>query len=358
MIDFGTGAAAFDGFNTASSWGGLNSHGAIRIGLNGGDLLDGGMGVDTMAGGYGNDLYVVDDPADLVVEGANAGHDIVRSSVSYTLGANIEDLELIGTAAIDATGNGGQNTLRGNAAANRLDGRAGADMMVGGAGDDTYIVDNAGDVAHEVAGGGIDSVYSSVSYTLRQEVENLCLTGDQAINATGNNQDNVLVGNSAGNTLSGGAGRRHAARRTRQRQAPMAATATTSCSAMRPTKPAHRNRSTRLVVHARGTICEGVWPTMEVWIAGVKVQSFNVTSSDFAAYTVTAPLGMRAPPVSTSCSSTTRIVPTWARTATCTWTGSRSTGARSGRAMPEWFWISVLVRAPSTVSTPRRAGAA
>ena len=65
------------------------------------------------------------------------------------------------------------NFLTGNAAANRLDGGAGADIMTGGAGNDTYVVDNAGDVVTEAAGGGTDTVESSITFTLGAEVENL-----------------------------------------------------------------------------------------------------------------------------------------------------------------------------------------
>ena len=139
VMDFGAGAAAFDGFNSALTGGVLTTNGALRIGLHGNDWLEGGAGTDTMAGGFGNDVYVVDNSGDLILEAVNAGHDSVRSSVDYALGANLEDLVLVGSAAVNATGNSGQNTLRGNAAANRLDGGAGADMLVGGAGGDTYL---------------------------------------------------------------------------------------------------------------------------------------------------------------------------------------------------------------------------
>ena len=42
-----------------------------------------------------------------------------------------------------------------------LDGGAGTDTMAGGAGNDTYVVDTAGDVVTEAAGGGTDTVQSS-----------------------------------------------------------------------------------------------------------------------------------------------------------------------------------------------------
>ena len=78
--------------------------------------------------------------------------------------------------------------------------------MYGGLGNDTYIVDNAGDVVTENPGEGSDLVQSSITYTLGSDVENLTLTGSNAINGTGNGLDNILTGNSAANVLSGGDG--------------------------------------------------------------------------------------------------------------------------------------------------------
>ena len=78
--------------------------------------------------------------------------------------------------------------------------------MTGGAGNDTYVRDNAGDVVTEAAGGGTDTVQSSVSYTLVANVENLVLLGSSAINGTGNTLANVITGNTGANTLSGGDG--------------------------------------------------------------------------------------------------------------------------------------------------------
>jgi Ca2+-binding RTX toxin-like protein len=137
----------------------------------------------------------------------------VVSAISYTLGANLEQLVLTG-AAISGNGNGLANVISGNAAANILrgnggndvlDGRAGNDAMIGGAGDDTYVVNSGGDSVTEAPGGGTDLVRSSVSFDLRSvaEVENLTLIGTGNIAGTGTNLGNVIRGNRGNNTLNG-----------------------------------------------------------------------------------------------------------------------------------------------------------
>ncbi len=170
------------------------------------NILDGGIGADTVQGGLGDDLYIVDNAGDVVVELINEGTDRVNSSVSYSLGANVENLTLTGTAAINGTGNGLNNILVGNSGANRLDGGLGSDTMSGGLGDDVYVVDNGGDVVTELTNEGTDRVEVSISYTLSANVENLTLTGAAAINGTGNSANNAIIGNSAANILTGGAG--------------------------------------------------------------------------------------------------------------------------------------------------------
>ena len=171
----------------------------------GNDLLDGGTGTDTMAGSAGNDTYVVENLFDVVTEAANEGTDTVQSSLlAYTLGANVENLTLTGTGPSAGIGNALNNVLTGNSGANLLDGKTGADTMAGGAGSDLYMVDHTGDtVIEQVGEGALDSVTSSVSYTLSANVEHLVLTGSAAVNSTGNELDNVLTGNSAANVLTG-----------------------------------------------------------------------------------------------------------------------------------------------------------
>jgi len=177
--------------------------GADRLeGGAGNDILDGGTSNDTMLGGTGNDTYVVNASGDVVTEASSAGTDTVRSSVSYTLGANVERLTLLGSAALNGTGNSLANVLTGNSGANRLSGGAGNDTLNGGAGNDTmiggtssdtYVVNASGDVVSEASGAGTDTVQSSISYTLGANLERLTLLGSAALNGTGNSLSNVLV---------------------------------------------------------------------------------------------------------------------------------------------------------------------
>lgn len=174
-------------------------------GGDGNDSLDGGGGADILAGGNGDDAYSVDSADDIVQESFNGGSDTIKSSASYALGRYVENLTLLGTAAIDAIGNSLRNTLTGNEAANKLDGGADADRLSGGGGDDTYIVDNDGDTVAEAATAGADTVRASVNFTLGANLENLVLTGTDDLNATGNALANQLTGNAGANKLDGGA---------------------------------------------------------------------------------------------------------------------------------------------------------
>ncbi|MBL1176296.1 calcium-binding protein [Pantanalinema sp. GBBB05] len=203
------------------------------IGGNLNDTLNGGIGSDAMRGGLGNDTYVVDSVRDRVTEDVNAGIDTVQSSVSFNLGENVENLTLLGTENLSGTGNALDNIIQGNFGSNQLnggigndqlfgddggdvlDGGIGSDTMRGGALSDTYIVDDVGDVVIEdfniafvgpelsISDGGIDTVQSSVSFTLGNFVERLVLTGTEALNGTGNTLANLLTGNNANNTLDG-----------------------------------------------------------------------------------------------------------------------------------------------------------
>ena len=115
-----------------------NAGNDLLLGGDGNDVLNGGTGNDNMQGDAGNDVYVVDSIGDATIESAGQGTDLVQSSVTRTLGANLENLTLTGAGVINGTGNTLANSIVGNGAANDLRGAEGADTLNGGGGDDDY----------------------------------------------------------------------------------------------------------------------------------------------------------------------------------------------------------------------------
>lgn len=114
---------------------------------------------------------------------------------------------IAGTSQNDVLyGTSGDDLIYGYAGHDVIRGLGGIDLMYGGAGNDTYYVDQVGDKAIETAGEGIDTVYSSITYSLHgQVVENLMLTGSANIDGAGNSLHNRLTGNTGANVLDGGA---------------------------------------------------------------------------------------------------------------------------------------------------------
>jgi hypothetical protein len=111
----------------------------LLLGLGGDDTLDGAGGSDRFVGGSGDDTYLVDSTGDQVVEEAGAGSDTVRASASYALGSDVENLVLLGAAALNGTGNGLANEITGNAGNNGLQGLGGDDTLDGGEGLDEAV---------------------------------------------------------------------------------------------------------------------------------------------------------------------------------------------------------------------------
>lgn len=204
------------------------------------DALDGGVGADTLVGGEGDDVFLVDAVGDVVVELVSQGRDLVVAAIDWTLGPNLENLEL-GFVAVEGFGNDLDNGLSGNASDNLLVGLGGDDSMAGGPGSDTLeggdgrdqldgtdglsvdsvdsLVGGAGNDLYRVgaddivveepgASGGIDRVIAHASHTLADNVETLDLYGPAGeIDGTGNALDNLIVGNTYRNAISGREGR-------------------------------------------------------------------------------------------------------------------------------------------------------
>ncbi|VVQ13364.1 hypothetical protein PS938_03912 [Pseudomonas fluorescens] len=178
------------------------------VGGAGNDVIRGGGSADTMAGGAGNDVYEVTDLGDVVTELAGAGSDTVWTSlVNYALGANVDNLYFGGSGNFRGTGNGLANTLVGGAGNDVIIGSSGSDTMAGGAGNDVYEVTDLGDVVTEAAGGGNDTVWTSLSsYTLGANVESLFFGGSGNFAGTGNTLNNTIVGGAGNDVLTGGGG--------------------------------------------------------------------------------------------------------------------------------------------------------
>lgn len=179
------------------------------VGGAGNDTLDGGAGADRLSGGLGDDTYLVDNLRDTVSERPGQGIDTILttlSSLSLSRLTAVEHLTYTGTGSAVLIGNTLSNVLRGSSGNDLLNGGSGADVLVGGTGDDVYVVDHVNDSVTEAAGEGTDTVQSSVSFRLANHVENLTLTGRSAINGTGNDDGNRMLGNTAKNTLDGGLG--------------------------------------------------------------------------------------------------------------------------------------------------------
>jgi Ca2+-binding RTX toxin-like protein len=205
-------------------------------GLGGDDVLTGSAdAASSLQGGTGDDWFYVNNGGDSVLEAAGEGYDRVLASVSFTLtgGQAVEQLQTSypgGSSAINLTGNNLGQVLFGNEGANVLSGGGGSDTLLGfggndalignadaastlqgGTGDDWYFVHRTGDSLVELAGEGNDRVFAGVNYTLSagQAFETLSTldgAGSAAVDLTGNELNQIIIGNAGANVLGGGGG--------------------------------------------------------------------------------------------------------------------------------------------------------
>jgi VCBS repeat-containing protein len=190
----------------------------------GDDLIDGLGGADTLAGSDGDDTYVIDNAGDMVTELANEGTDTVKSSVTFVLRANLENLTLTGSSAINGTGNALNNVVVGNEGVNSLSGGDGNDTLDGGAGDDV-LRGGAGNNTL-IGGSGLDvvdygSALSSVVVNLAagqasangqggadtlSGIEYIAGSNGSDDQLTGDGNANIFWGRAGNDSLDGGAG--------------------------------------------------------------------------------------------------------------------------------------------------------
>ncbi|MDQ8728500.1 family 16 glycosylhydrolase [Bradyrhizobium sp. LHD-71] len=227
-----------------------NAQANIITGNAAANVITGGLGNDILTGGNGADIFVfkTGNGSDIITDfspGSAGDHDIVQltgfaftsfddiqaamrqvdNDVYLALTSN-DTLVFRHTAISDFTGdnfllpsslpvgrpvtswiNGSasERVVYGTAANDRLTAVQRDDKLVGWTGDDTYAIGSSNKNIIENAGGGIDRVEASVSYTLPENVENLTLMEGGFI-GTGNVLANRMVGSRGNDTLNGGAG--------------------------------------------------------------------------------------------------------------------------------------------------------
>ena len=180
----------------------------VLTGNAGNNRLAGGAGNDTMRGGLGDDTYVVDSAGDVVIESSNEGTDTVEAWLHWTLGANLEQLRLMGAANLNGVGNALDNVLFGNTGNDLLYGLGGDDILIGGtasAGGTNQLWGGTGsDTASYVGTTGV--VYADLAAQNAHVAGVLVDQMNSIENLVGGSGNDVLVGDAGANTLNGGAG--------------------------------------------------------------------------------------------------------------------------------------------------------
>ena len=208
--------AAVGSSTAVGAWVAGNSQANLITGNTGNDTLQGNTG-DTLSGGAGSDVYIVEADGVTITEGTAPGDvDEIRTRITYyQLQANIENLSYwnpTGTSAdggVSFTGNSANNVITGGGGNDTLTSWSGNDTLIGGGGNNVFNVDGAG--VSVVGGSGIDEItlnYSATSYSIaaNASIENITMNSSTSIAMTGNGLANVLTGNASADTLIGGGG--------------------------------------------------------------------------------------------------------------------------------------------------------
>jgi len=136
-----------------------------------------------------------------VIGGTTVNHGIIQAATGYAIMLASGNETLVNDGHIE----GNVELKDGD---DTFDTRGGSvdGLIFGGVGDDLLIVDNARHLLTEGVDQGLDTVKSTVSYTLSDNVEKLVLLGGKNIDGTGTALGDVISGNSGRNVIEGLAG--------------------------------------------------------------------------------------------------------------------------------------------------------
>ena len=168
----------------------------LMYGGSGNDVLQSGPGVDTMYGGAGNDTFIVNNAADMVVENPNTGFNVVQTMVNnYVLPANVESLQLFGSATT-GFGNNQGDVLYDNPNL--------VSTLYGGTGNDTYLIRHNTDTIVENPGAGTNTAVTTVDdFNLPANVQILKLEQFATIGASAYPGTVLYANPTLGSTLTG-----------------------------------------------------------------------------------------------------------------------------------------------------------
>jgi Ca2+-binding RTX toxin-like protein len=206
-----------------------NGVAALIIGNDGDNVLRAvpnlaGAGADTLAGGFGNDVYGYLAANTVIEEQDGQGFDTIYADYDFDLnGFNIRGsgaIEVLSAADQTATtnltliGNAYTQTIVGNYGNNRLESNGGSDTLIGLRGDDVYEVYSTQTLVVEAAGEGFDTVivdFPTQNYKLAAGASVELLQAETsfqqiALNIEGNAFSQRIEGSGGANILSSGGG--------------------------------------------------------------------------------------------------------------------------------------------------------